>query len=43
MVLPHIASATFETREEMACLAARNLLKGILGEPLEVGVDLQKF
>jgi len=43
VVLPHVASATFETREEMACLAARNLLKGILGEPLEVGVDLQKF
>jgi len=27
----------------MATLAARNLMKGLLGEPLEAGVDLEKY
>lgn len=35
-VLPHIGSATTETRAAMADLAARNLVAGVLGEPLPV-------
>lgn len=35
-VLPHIGSATTETRAAMADLAARNLIAGVLGEPLPV-------
>ena len=40
-VLPHIGSATVETRVGMACLAARNVLNGLIGEPLEAGVTLE--
>jgi len=43
VILPHIGSATFETREDMACLAARNLLKGLLDERLDAGVDLSEY
>lgn len=39
-VLPHIGSATTETRAAMASLAARNLIAGVRGEPLPVEVDL---
>ncbi|KAI0777202.1 hypothetical protein BD413DRAFT_467119 [Trametes elegans] len=34
VVLPHIGSATFETRTGMAALAANNLINGIFGEPM---------
>ncbi|KAF8580185.1 hypothetical protein K439DRAFT_1521183 [Ramaria rubella] len=43
IVLPHIGSATFETRMGMASLAARNLLNGVLDEPLEAGVNLESY
>ncbi|KAG8231147.1 hypothetical protein J437_LFUL011216 [Ladona fulva] len=33
-LLPHLGSATFRTREEMATLTARNILCGLDGEPL---------
>ena len=35
VITPHIGSAGIKTREEMAMLAARNLLAGLMGEPLE--------
>lgn len=35
VVTPHIGSAGVRTRREMALLAARNLLAGLRGEPLE--------
>ena len=41
IILPHIGSATIETRVSMACLAARNLLNGLLGEPLEATIALE--
>ncbi|KAI9101125.1 glyoxylate reductase [Phlyctochytrium arcticum] len=34
LVLPHIGSATIETREAMADLAIENLVRGVRGEPL---------
>jgi phosphoglycerate dehydrogenase-like enzyme len=34
IVTPHIASASRTTREEMAFMAARNLIAGLRGEPL---------
>lgn len=33
-ILPHLGSATIETREAMANLAVMNVLKGVLGEEL---------
>ncbi len=32
VLLPHIGSATFETRIKMATMAARNLVQGLKGE-----------
>lgn len=32
VLLPHIGSATFETRKKMAMMAARNLVQGLKGE-----------
>jgi glyoxylate reductase len=32
ILLPHIGSATFETRKKMAMMAARNLVQGLRGE-----------
>ena len=32
VLLPHIGSATFETRKKMAMMAARNLVQGLRGE-----------
>jgi glyoxylate/hydroxypyruvate reductase len=37
-ILPHIGSATVETREAMASLAVDNLLAGVLGEKLPAQV-----
>ena len=34
LVTPHIGSATDETRDAMACLAAENLLAGLAGKPM---------
>jgi len=40
VVLPHIGSATFDTRVGMATLAVNNLLGGVLGEPMPAALDL---
>jgi len=32
VLLPHIGSATFETRKKMAMMAAENLVQGLRGE-----------
>lgn len=42
-VLPHIGSATKQTREAMAVLAARNLLAGLKGERLITVVNPQVY
>ncbi|MBY0456505.1 MAG: D-glycerate dehydrogenase, partial [Gemmataceae bacterium] len=34
LIVPHIASATTDTRNAMATLCANNLLAGVRGEPL---------
>jgi glyoxylate/hydroxypyruvate reductase len=39
-VLPHIGSATTDTREAMATLSARNLVNGVLGRDLEREVKI---
>ena len=41
VVLPHIGSAETQTREEMAKLAARNLIAGLMGKELPCSVQLQ--
>ncbi|CAI9534570.1 unnamed protein product, partial [Staurois parvus] len=40
VILPHIASATVETRNAMAALAANNLLSGLKGDPMPKEVPL---
>jgi glyoxylate reductase len=32
VLLPHIGSATFETRTRMAMMAAKNLVQGLTGQ-----------
>ncbi len=39
IVLPHVGSATFETRARMAAIAVDNLLAGLDGEPLPFPVN----
>ena len=39
VVVPHIASATRGTRDAMATICARNLLAGVLGQPLTACVN----
>jgi glyoxylate reductase len=39
IVVPHIASASYDTRSKMAEIAARNLLAGLQGEPLPCGLN----
>ncbi|KAI0634835.1 hypothetical protein C8Q77DRAFT_1054503 [Trametes polyzona] len=39
IVLPHIASATTETRLQMATLAANNLINGVLGTPMPMQLN----
>lgn len=34
VILPHIASASYSTRNAMSALAANNLLAGLKGEPM---------
>ena len=40
MIVPHIGSATFETRLGMVNLAARNVLAGIDDEPMPAELDV---
>ncbi|KAI5121428.1 hypothetical protein M0805_006190 [Coniferiporia weirii] len=40
VILPHIGSATFETRLGMATLAAKNLIGGVLGEKMPAELEL---
>ena len=40
VIVPHIGSATLETRVAMATLAVQNVLAGISNEPLVASVDL---
>ncbi|XP_066518128.1 glyoxylate reductase/hydroxypyruvate reductase b [Hoplias malabaricus] len=40
VILPHIASATYETRNAMSALAANNLLAGLQGEPMPKELQL---
>ena len=42
-VLPHIGSATKETRDDMATLAARNVIAGLKGEKLPTIVNKQLY
>lgn len=42
VILPHIASATVETRNAMAALAANNLIAGLKGEPMPKEVPLNE-
>ncbi|KAI4895448.1 hypothetical protein NFI96_011961 [Prochilodus magdalenae] len=40
VILPHIASATYTTRNAMSALAANNLLAGLRGEPMPKELQL---
>lgn len=40
VILPHIGSATLKTRSDMATLAAKNLLAGLLGQKMPSQLDL---
>ncbi|XP_059194238.1 glyoxylate reductase/hydroxypyruvate reductase b [Centropristis striata] len=40
VILPHIASASYTTRNAMSALAANNLLLGLRGEPMIKGLKL---
>ncbi len=42
VIVPHIGSATNETRFTMASLAVRNLLAGLFNEPMPVPLLLKK-
>jgi glyoxylate reductase len=39
VIAPHIASATVQTRDQMAEICARNLIAGLRGEPLPAWVN----
>ena len=41
IVVPHIASASHQTRTRMAEIAAQNLLAGLRGEPLPCGLNTE--
>jgi len=41
VILPHIGSATFETRLDMATMAAKNLLGGVFGDIMPAELDLK--
>ncbi|KAI0064800.1 D-isomer specific 2-hydroxyacid dehydrogenase [Artomyces pyxidatus] len=43
VIVPHIGSATFETRLGMTTLAAKNLLAGISGEEMPSEVEVSKY
>ncbi|MCA9907941.1 MAG: NAD(P)-binding domain-containing protein, partial [Anaerolineae bacterium] len=40
IVIPHLGSATVQTREKMALMAADNLIAGVTGQPLPNAVTL---
>jgi glyoxylate reductase len=42
-VLPHIGSATRETRDQMAILAAENIIAGLAGKPLPHSVNPEVY
>jgi glyoxylate reductase len=39
VIAPHIASATVQTRNQMAEICARNLIAGVTGQPLPAWVN----
>jgi glyoxylate reductase len=39
VVAPHLASATYSTRDEMATICAANLIAGLTGQPLPAWVN----
>ena len=41
VITPHIGSASYETREKMSEMAAKNIIAGIEGELLPYGVKLK--
>jgi glyoxylate reductase len=43
VISPHIASASFNTRDKMATMAAENLIAGLKGEPLPNCVNPQVY
>jgi glyoxylate reductase len=43
IILPHLGSASLRTREQMAILAANNLIAGLKGEPLPHCVNPQVY
>ena len=43
IVIPHLGSASLRTRIEMAEMAARNLLLGLNGEPMEACANPQVY
>lgn len=34
MIIPHLGSATTQTRADMATIASHNVLRGIVGAPM---------
>ncbi|KAF8156922.1 hypothetical protein B0H34DRAFT_658677 [Crassisporium funariophilum] len=42
-ILPHIGSATFETRVDMATLAVKNALAAISGDEMPASLDLSRY
>jgi len=40
LILPHIGSATEHARNQMATMAAENLIAAISGQPMPFGVGL---
>jgi glyoxylate reductase len=43
LITPHIASASYKTRNRMATMAAENLIAGLKGEPLPNCVNPQVY
>jgi glyoxylate/hydroxypyruvate reductase len=43
VILPHVGSATTDTRIGMATLAVKNLLAGLDDKELPAGVNLSRF
>lgn len=43
VILPHIGSATIETRTAMSVLTARNILSALSGQPVPCQLDIQQY
>ena len=43
IIVPHIASASVDTRREMSRIAAQNLLNGLRGEKLDACVNPEVY